>query len=122
MLVSQLWLAQKDGRPLSYIDKRRRGMRTPQYQVNEIMGHLQQANWVQATGSGNWILSRDMDEVTVLDLYRIVPKPLPVAAHLEEDTATGEGLDAVLQGCRQALESNLAVPMSSLLNQKQEAN
>ena len=119
-IIYLLWLAQKEGKSLSFTGIRKQGLRTPQHQINEIMGHLNAGNWVHATGYGNWILSRDMDEVTVLDLHRCIPRPLPVERLTEPRSVERDGLDSILLGYQQSLEANLSVPVSSLLKQKQE--
>lgn len=110
-----LWLAQKDGKTLSSYDIRRRGVKAPQYQINEIMGNLQNANWVQATGTGNWILSRDMDEVSVMDLVKIIPKPLPIDLNIETHNPKLGGFDELLLEYHENLGENLGVPLSQLL-------
>jgi membrane protein len=115
-IVHMLWLAQKEGKSLSFPQMRKRGLTTPQHQINDIIGYLQAADWVHATGSGNWLLSRDMDEVTMLDLHRIIPRPLPVELH-HDDAKAEEILETTLQRYQQSLEENLAVPMSELLRQ-----
>jgi membrane protein len=118
-LIYLLWLAQKEGKALSSYDLLRAGLTIPQHQINEIMSCLQSANWVQNTGSGNWILSRDMDEVTVLDLVKIIPRPLPM-----EKTGTqpesGGNLDDLLNVYQDTLEVNLGFPVSRLLQQKKQ--
>lgn len=117
-VIKLLWQAQKQGKSLSGPEVRRSGIRVPQHQINEIMGYLESANWVQSTGTGNWILSRDMDEVTILDLVKIIPRPLP----LEKSSAGGtEGagvFEQLLAEYRQTLESSLDIPVSELLQRK----
>lgn len=110
-----LWVAQKDGKTLSSYDIRRSGVKAPQYQINEIMGNLQNANWVQTTGVGHWILSRDMDEVSVMDLVKITPKPLPVDLDIESHNTKLGGLNDLLLVYQDSLGKNLGVPLSQLL-------
>jgi membrane protein len=118
-IIQMLWQAQKQGKSLSFPQMRKQGVKTPQHQINEIIGYLQAADWVHATGSGNWILSRDMDEVTMLDLHRIIPRPLPINARPKEsENATQGRLESILQSYQESMEQNLAVPMSELLQQQ----
>lgn len=117
-VVYLLWLAQKEGRALSVFEMMKHHTRIPQYQINEIMGYLHSANWVHSTGNGYWILGRDMDEVTVLDLHRIIPRPLPSAGKAETSGENNGGLDRILQDYQVSLEQNLAAPLSSLFLQE----
>jgi membrane protein len=117
-VIHLLWLAQKEGKSVSGVDVRKGGIKIPQHQVNEIMGCLQIGNWVHATGTGNWILSRDMDEVSILDLVKIIPKPIPMesrgsAAHLDQAK-----LDGIFERYREVLHANLEIPLSELLQQE----
>jgi len=119
-IIYLLWQAQKDGKSLSYIDMKKQGVITPQHQINEIMGHLHAANWVHATGSGRWILSRDMDDATLLDLHKSIPKPLSEDMLAGTRPANMYGLDSVLTRYQQSLIDNLTVPVSTLLKLKHE--
>ena len=117
-VIHLLWLAQKEGKSVSGVDVRKGGIRIPQHQVNEIMGYLQTANWVQATGNGNWILSRDMDEVSILDLVRIIPRPLPMES-MGTDTLRGqEKLGELFERYQELLQENLEIPLSELLQKE----
>ncbi|MGK0297957.1 MAG: membrane protein [Gammaproteobacteria bacterium] len=118
-VIYLLWIAQKDGITLSSYDIRKAGMRTPQHQINEIMSYLQSANWVQNTGNGNWILSRDMDEVTILDLVKIIPRPLPMEPASSNVVSGTKNLDELFNSFQQTLEENLGVPVSKLLQDRQ---
>jgi membrane protein len=114
-VIYLLWLAQKDGKTMSAYELRRGGVKAPQYQINEILGHLQNMNWVQNTGSGKWILSRDMDEVSVMDFVKIIPKPLPLGVDKESHGSNSGGFEDLLTEYNKSLDKNLAVPLSQLL-------
>ncbi len=119
-IIYLLWLAQKESRSLSYTEMKKLGVRTPQHQINEIMDYLHAANWVHATGSGRWLLSRDMDEATLLDLHKAIPKPLVEDKPASAPLAELYGLDSVLSRYQQSLTDNLTVPVSTILKQKQD--
>jgi membrane protein len=121
-VVYLLWMAQKEGKPLSSYDIRKGGMRTPQHQINEIMGCLESANWVQGTGSGKWILSRDMDEVSVLDLVKVIPRPLPVEKTSDEKSGKAGNLDGLLTTYQGILEEKMGFPVSRLLQEEQRTS
>ena len=117
-VIHLLWLAQKEGKSVSGFDVRMGGIKIPQHQVNEIMGCLLSANWVHATGSGNWILSRDMDEVSILDLVKIIPKPLPMQDMGSEIQGEPAKLEAIFVRYSEILQENLKIPLSELLQQE----
>jgi membrane protein len=116
-LVAALWDAQKDGGSLSMRYLRRHGVTIPQHQVNEVMEILRRANWVERTGSGDWILSRDLDDVTLLDLHRIIPRRLPVDSDLAgtENNQWLAALRTILEARHNLLVENLQVSLGSLL-------
>ncbi len=116
-VIKLLWLGQKEGKSVSGVDVRKGGVKIPQHQVNEIMGCLQAANWVHATGSGYWILSRDMDEVSMLDLVKIIPKPLPMEGK-GSGSRDGEIVQEIFEKYREVLQDNLNIPLSNLLQRE----
>jgi membrane protein len=114
-LVCALWHAQREGQALSPKNLRRLGLRMSQQYANEILDHLLRARWVERTADGGWILSRDLDDVTLFDLHKVIPRRLPL-----EGTDGGEDpwlreLDRILRVQKGALEKNLNVPMAELL-------
>lgn len=121
-LVAALWDAQKDGGYLSMRYLRRHGITMPQHKVNEIMEILRAARWVERTGSGDWILSRDLDDVTLLDLHRIIPRRLPLESELAGETNDRwlAELHAILNARLKVLTENLNVPLGSMLRQIRE--
>ncbi|NNE38066.1 MAG: YihY family inner membrane protein [Gammaproteobacteria bacterium] len=121
-VIYLLWLAQKEGKSMSSYEVRRGGVKAPQYQINEIMGHLQRVNWVQNTGTGTWILSRDMDELSVMDFVKIVPRPLPLEGDEENQGANPAGFEDLLSDYHESLAKNLNVPLSQLLQKTMEHN
>ena len=114
-VVALLWLAQKTGKVCSFIDLRKQGVRIPQYQVNEIMQHLSRAGWVETNANGYWLLSRDLDDVSVLDLHRIIPKRMPLEKDKDVADETESALMQLVAQYRQALKTSLSMPLAQLL-------
>ena len=114
-LVCALWEAQRDGQKLSPRSLRRIGSRLSQQHANEILDHLLRASWVERTADGGWMLSRDLDDVTLFDLHRVIPRRLPLEGTDGGDDPWLRELDRVLRGHRGALEKNLDVPMAELM-------
>jgi len=76
-IIAELWQAQKDGKQLTSVQIKRRGIRIPHLMQNEILELFRKANWVHRTSAGTWILSRDVNELTLLDLYQLLPCKFP---------------------------------------------
>ena len=121
-VIRALWAAQKAGSALSFNELRKSGIRLPHYQINEIMNALHDANWIQMDPNGDWLLSRDMSEMTLMDLYRIIPNRI----RLKSENIT-EGDETIqLRGLLQTYNKNLnelfSVPFKSVFpgNNKQD--
>ncbi|HKK16271.1 MAG TPA: YihY family inner membrane protein [Gammaproteobacteria bacterium] len=115
-ILAELWQAQRQGQQLSSIQLKRRGLDIPHLMMNQILETLKKAGWVHRTSSGKWLLIRDLNDVTLLDLHRLLPCKFPLT--IEEST------DRYLQSLRQvvschsdALESELSVPIGQVLRQ-----
>lgn len=113
-VVRALWQAQQSGTGLAAHQLPELDIPLSQQDVQEILACLAQGRWAEETTDDNWMLSRDLESVTLLDLYRLVPRRLP----LEDTGDTGAGaasLERVLAGYRQDLERRLGVPLGQLL-------
>lgn len=114
-LLCALWQAQQDGRALAPKALRQMKLRVSQQHANEILNYLLRANWVERTANGEWLLSRDLDTVTLLDLHRIIPRRLPLDGIAPGDDPWLAALDARLRGHHAALAKTLDVPLAELL-------
>jgi membrane protein len=117
-IIALLWRLQKEGRSLGFNAIRKHGIRIPQYHFNEIMEVLQQARWVEYSSQDEWLLARDMDDVTILDLRRIIPRPLPLTIPDKPIIPELQGLYAVLREYLIKADTSLAVPLSGVLHGK----
>lgn len=107
-VIRALWVAQKSGSSLTINELRNSGIRLPHYQINEIMNALHDASWIQMDPAGSWLLSRDMSEMTLMDLYRIIPNRI----RLKRENITGGDETVQLGELMHAYNENL----SQLLN------
>lgn len=114
-LIAALWLAQREGRPLAIEDLREMGIRISQQHVNDIMTLLCSEQWLQMTGESKWVLSRDLDDVTLLDLHRILPRRLPLEGSIQSRNPQLRNLEEVLGEHRGHLESDLRISLGELL-------
>ncbi len=120
-LICGLWQSQKNGLPLGNANMKHYDIRLPQFQVSEIMALLESAKWVQGSAGGAWILCRDLAEVTVMDLYRIIPRRLPLGDSAQPgDNWTGQLYQLVSQH-NEDLENRLAMPLRDLLTQAEQS-
>lgn len=116
-IIALLWLGQKDGKVLSFIDLRKQGIKIPQHQANEIVQYLSRAGWVETNSDGCWLLARDLDNLSILDLHRIIPKPMPVdKVHNIRDGGVSVLMQVVTQ-YQESLRHNLSVPLAKMLRE-----
>jgi membrane protein len=112
-IIAELWQAQKDGKQLTSAQIKRRGIRIPHLMQNEILELLRKANWVHRTSAGTWILSRDMNELTLLDLYQLLPCKFP-----EKITTPSnkwhQTLEHVINSYSDNQQQHLSVPLGEL--------
>jgi membrane protein len=77
-VIAELWLAQKKGQYLSAIQISQSGIKMPYLSINEILEILKRDNWVYRNTSGQWILTRDLNELSLYDLYKLFTCKFPV--------------------------------------------
>ena len=115
LLLSGLWRAQKSGLPLSSSNMKLYGIRLPQFQFSEIMELLESNNWVKGSSGGAWFLSRDLADVSVMDLHRIIPRKLPMNVAMQSNDKWTRQLQALLSQHNDDLESQLKISLRELL-------
>lgn len=87
-LVHHLWRAQKAGRGLELSELLEREPRAGHDQTERLVEQLENHHLVKVADDGSWLLSKDLDDVTLADLLRL-DLPLPVDAS-EETSADGD--------------------------------
>jgi membrane protein len=112
-IVAELWQAQKDGKQLTSAQIKRRGIRIPHLMLNEILELFRKANWVHRTSAGTWILSRDINELTLLDLYQLLPCKFPEKITSPSDKWR-QALEGVINSQSNDLRQNLSVSLGEL--------
>ena len=118
-VIRALWVGQKSGQSMSVKDISRAGVKLPHFQINEIINALHSANWIQADSKGGWILSRDMSELTLMDLYRIIPNRIRLQSEkfFEDDTMQ---LNQLIQTYNENLTDVFSVPFKTILPSDKE--
>jgi membrane protein len=122
MLVCGLWRAQKRGVALNSSRMKIYGIKLPQFQVSEVMELLEAASWVRGSAGGTWILCRDLAEVTIMDLYRIIPKRLPMNDSVQSLDSWTDELQLLLKQHNEDMEVLLAMPLRELLLKAEQAD
>ncbi len=97
-LLGHFWQAQRRGRALSNGDLLRRESAASDIQLQRLLGYFHDAGMIHRDDDGDWLLSSDLDEISIAELYRsgsfILPvgelDSLPVDSHW--DRALLEGL------------------------------
>lgn len=115
-IIAEVWQAQQKGENLSTIQIRKRGVGIPHVIINDILEKLKEAYWVYRTSDGKWIFLRDLNELTLLDLYRLLPSKLP--EKVDKNAGKWERvLENVIQGVSTNLEETLSEPIAKLLRE-----
>ncbi len=85
-LVGHLWEAQKDGRTLSQHDLLRVEKGVQESLLQRLLGQFLEVGIVTRDQQDNWLLSRDLDHFSLLDLYRAGHFHLPLGQDLDLPT------------------------------------
>jgi membrane protein len=118
-IIAELWQAQNKGNYLSAFELRRSGIKISHLLINEILSLLEKKNWITRNTSDKWILSRDMNEVTLFDFYQILPCKLPTSISETSDHWQLALSDAINKNS-QGQQETLAVKLGTLLRQSEK--
>lgn len=83
--------------------------------LQRYLGDLCELAVIRRTENGEWILSRDLAGISLLDLYRESSYRLPVGSQLLPGDALNEFGEGSLQGLSSLLRDKMDVPLASLL-------
>ncbi|THB71721.1 MAG: virulence factor BrkB family protein [Gammaproteobacteria bacterium] len=76
-IIGHLWQAQMQGEQRSRSDFLNTEKGLDELTLNKVMGKLEEAQIVAISDKGNWLLCRDVERLTLLDLYRSDSYSLP---------------------------------------------
>jgi membrane protein len=77
-LLGHFWHAQRQGRALSQADLLSREPAASDSQIGRILGWFHAAGFIHPDDSGDWLLSTDLEDVSLAELYRAGPFILPI--------------------------------------------
>ncbi|NBB93422.1 MAG: virulence factor BrkB family protein [Gammaproteobacteria bacterium] len=112
-LLGHFWHAQRQGRALSQQALLSREPAASDAQIGRILEWFHRAGFIHADDRGDWILSTDLEDITLAELYRAGPFILPVG-ELDRlpvesfwDRALIESLGGLDESGRQAMHRSI---------------
>lgn len=112
-LIGHLWQAQRWGETLALSDLQHLEPHFSDATLDRVMNHLERQQWLHRTLRGHYALSRNMHEVTLLDLYQALSGLLLTPVNSINDT-WDQALNTLLCDTHTALRTILQVPLSQL--------
>jgi membrane protein len=87
--------------------------------LQRYLGDLQRARMIRRTDAGEWVLTRDLDNASLDEVFRAGDYRLPSDALSLQRACAGllPEARAALQRAESALRENLAVPLRSVFSQ-----
>lgn len=114
-VLDYLYLAQKEGRTVSVPELRKGSILLPHYQMTDLLEHLQRFKWVNQGSNGQWLLSKDMKETSLLDLHKVLPVRLPITAVDLDDDKLSNSLKARLANHQEQVAQHLSTSIAEFL-------
>ncbi len=124
LVLAHMWQVQRAGRGLTLEQLGSLEPNLAMEHIIEILDVLQSENWVmERETEGEWMLTRDLSEQQLLDLYYLLPGRLPeVNASRIPRSETEHSLQVVFNRYRHSVQETLSVPVKSLLSAGGEAD
>lgn len=120
-LIGHLWQAQSKGESLGFEDILHLEAHLSDTNIEALLNHLIQIKWVHPTENGRYALSRDIHQITLLDLYQALSSSLlePVnSCHTKDEWETS--LNNMLLDTNRRLQDVMNVPLHELYVGKTE--
>jgi len=114
-LIGYMWLAQQQGKALNVRAMLKKMPTVDEESLRDVLLTLKGANFVERTSDRKWVLARDLDEVSLLDLYQIGNFALPEpGGQWQELDAWSHRLGEVLVDIDRQIEEDMAISLKSL--------
>ncbi len=118
--LSFLWKAQHQGKGLTLTQLLDKQPLSSRHEAELMIDNLVDKKWIRQTTQGDYVLARDLHEVTIVDLYRSVGYALPnmdeMKLHMHSRAATTEADKALLQALKTTEDTLSGIKVSSLAN------
>ncbi len=112
-LLGHFWHAQRQGRALSQPDLLSREPAASDSQIGRILDWFHEAGFIHSDDNGDWLLSTDVEDITLGELYRTGPFILPIGelhsvpVESHWDRAIIDSLQAVDEAGRPAMNRSI---------------
>ncbi len=114
-VVGHLWQGQRAGEAFSLEELGRLEPEAGNDILEEILTRLETQRIIGATADGAWMLIRDPDEITLLDLYNAMPHALPQGhGPWQEEDEWNRRLGRILQEAGGCVEGVMRIPVKRL--------
>ncbi len=116
-LLGHFWQAQRRGQALSVVALLEREPASTDTQLRRILGWFADARFIHRDDDGDWLLSCDLDELSLAELYRAGPFILPLGEldALPSESHWDRALISGLAGIDAEADPLLRRPIKSLL-------
>ena len=119
-VVGHLWEAQRTGHTVATGILLAQEPGLSEDMALDLLSAFSMARLVQRTVEGAWILARDLDEVTLLDLYRLLPHSVREVDGQKGD-AWNEALSRVVKTVYGEVQRTMNVPLKELYLEQQRS-
>ncbi len=114
-LIGYMWQGQQQGQTLKTRDMLKQMPTVDEESLRDVLLELQSADFVTRTANKDWVLTRDLDEVSLLDLYRTSSFALPEPeGRWSELDGWSKRLSDVLVDIERQIEDDMALSLKSL--------
>lgn len=123
-ILGHLWQAQRHGKMLTLYELAKLESQSSDINIELLLNHLEKVHWIHRSDGGYYALTRDMHEMTVLDLYHAISGVLlePIAHYQKEtpahDNLWNQALKQKLTQTKHSLDKTLNIPLVQLFNGK----
>ena len=116
LVLGHMWRVQREGRGLTLEELGESEPEVPMEHIIEILDSLHDHHWVmEREDEGEWMLTRDLSEQQLLDLYYLLPGRLPDLHTSRVPQSDAErSLQTIFNQYRQSVQETLSVPVKSL--------
>ncbi|MCB1758813.1 MAG: virulence factor BrkB family protein [Gammaproteobacteria bacterium] len=122
-LLQQLWQRQQSGESLGCGSMTAALGHVPDERLERLLNHLRRSRLVLQTDDGNWALARDLNQVTLYDLYRSEGFVLPEARLLRDaESDADRALAGILEELGLQMKGAMAVPLEQLYRGRRVAS
>ncbi|KTD56391.1 YihY family inner membrane protein [Legionella shakespearei] len=117
--LHQLWLAQQNGQAVSFNELVDASHQPFAVDVDEMITVLTDQGLIHATADGQFMLSRDLNHVTLYQLAQLLPYRLPRHMDLDAASSVAEDWKSIFRKNDKELQKSLSVSLEELFQNKQ---